>query len=209
MLSTALILTALAGVSLILMSDGATAAPQGADDKPVVVLDTTLGPITIELDRAKAPISVANFLKYVDKGFYDGLIFHRVIPDFMVQGGGMKEVDGKIVEQKDNLFDPIKNESGNGLSNARGTIAMARTSDPNSATAQFYINHGTRNAGSLDGRGPGTGYAVFGKVIAGMEVVDAIAKLETGVKSSVRGQPYDDVPTKTVVIKSAKRKTTG
>jgi len=204
MLSKALLLTALAGASVVLMSDAASAAPQGDDDKPVVVIETTLGSITIELDRAKAPISVDNFLKYVDKGFYNGLIFHRVIPDFMVQGGGMKEVDNKIQEIKPDL-PPIKNESGNGLSNARGTIAMARTPDPNSATSQFYINHGTRNAGKLDGRGPGTGYAVFGKVIAGMDVVDAIAKVETGVKNSAR-QPYEDVPLTPIIITSAKRK---
>ena len=201
MISTALSLAALAGFSALLMVDEATAA-QAPDDKPVVVLDTTAGPITIELDRARAPITVDNFLKYVDKGFYDGLIFHRVIPRFMVQGGGMKEVNNQLQEQKEGAFPPIQNESGNGLSNARGTIAMARTSNPNSATSQFFINHG--NNAQLDNYGGG--YTVFGKVIDGMDVVDAIAKVPTGVKGDGLGGSHENVPTKPITIKSAKRK---
>ncbi|MHC5538576.1 peptidylprolyl isomerase [Singulisphaera rosea] len=170
-----------------------TFAAPPADDKPVVVFDTTLGKITIELDRAKAPISVENFLKYVDEGFYDKTIFHRVISDFMIQGGGFTDS-----MQEKPTHPPIKNEAGNGLSNVRGTIAMARTNDPNSATSQFYFNRYDENA-KLDNFGGG--YAVFGKVIDGLSVVDAIAQVPTGRKSGM-----SDVPVKPVYIKSAKRK---
>jgi cyclophilin family peptidyl-prolyl cis-trans isomerase len=159
----------------------------------MIVLSTTLGDVTIELDAAAAPITVENFLTYVDDGFYDGTIFHRVIPNFMVQGGGMTaDMKEKPTHQ------PIKNEAKNGLKNTRGTLAMARTQIVDSATAQFFINlsdnmfldHGTRDFG----------YAVFGKVIKGMEVVDAIAKVKTGSKG-----PHQDVPVETVVINSARR----
>jgi cyclophilin family peptidyl-prolyl cis-trans isomerase len=170
------------------------AAAADAADSPVVVLDTTAGAITVQLDRTKAPVTVDNFLKYVDSGFFDGLIFHRVIPDFMIQGGGMDE---QLQEKTAGARPPIVNESGKGLSNRRGTIAMARTNDPNSATSQFFINL-VDNA-SLDSYGGG--YAVFGKVIAGMDVVDAIARVPTGRKG-----PHADVPQKTIVIKSARRK---
>ena len=179
-----------------LLALSAVDAGAAADDKPVVVLDTTMGPITIELDPVKAPASVDNFLKYVDSGYYDGLVFHRVMPDFMIQGGGMDE---NLREKPTRA--PIKNEASNGLSNQRGTIAMARTGDPNSATSQFFINHGD-NTNKL---GPGDvdayGYAVFGKVIAGMDVVDKIADVPTAQRG-----PHGDVPEKPVVIKSAKRK---
>jgi len=185
---------ALIGLSALTMGDAAAA---GADDHPVVVLDTTAGPITLELDRAKAPITVDNFLKYVDAGFYDNLIFHRVIPGFMIQGGGLNDA---MADKTEGLRPPIKNEASNGLSNTRGTIAMARTSDPDSATAQFFINL-ENNARNLDPRPGSAGYAVFGKVIAGMETVQAIAKVPTTRKGI-----HDDVPVKTVSIKSAKRK---
>lgn len=180
-------------------SAGAGAAP-AADDKPVVVLDTSMGAITIELDRAKAPITVDNFLKYVDSGFYDGLVFHRVMPTFMIQGGGL---DAKLREKEDGVRPPIKNEGSNGLTNQRGTLAMARKGDPNSATNQFFINlvDNTRNLGP--GGVDDFGYAVFGKVIDGMKVVDAIAQAPT----SDRG-PHQNVPLQTVTIKSAKRATT-
>jgi len=170
------------------------ASAEEASDKPQVVLDTSEGKITIELDPEKAPITVENFLKYVDAGFYDNLIFHRVIPRFMIQGGGMSD---KMQEKREGQRAPIKNESGNGLSNKRGTIAMARTSNPNSATNQFFINHGD-NSSSLDTAGGG--YAVFGKVIDGMDVVDAIAKVETTTKG-----PHGDVPIKPIYIKTATR----
>jgi peptidyl-prolyl cis-trans isomerase A (cyclophilin A) len=171
----------------------APASAQGTSDKPRVVLDTTAGKITLELDPQKAPITVENFLKYVDDGFYDGLVFHRVIPRFMIQGGGMND---QIKEKREGVRAPIKNESGNGLSNERGTIAMARTNDPNSATCQFFINHVDNP--NLDNFGGG--YAVFGKVVDGMDVVDAIAKVETTTKG-----PHQDVPVKPIYIKSATR----
>ena len=160
--------------------------------KPRVVLDTTEGKIVIELNREKAPASVDNFLAYVKSGHYAGTIFHRVIPGFMAQGGGFTAE----FEQKTTSA-PIQNESSNGLRNDRGTIAMARTNDPNSATTQFFIN--LVNNDFLNYKGPGTGYAVFGQVVEGMSVVDAIAKTPTGA-----GGPFPkDVPKKQVLIKSA------
>jgi len=174
-----------------LLTDPAQAAQ--AEGNPQVVLDTSMGPITVELDPAKAPITVENFLKYVDDGFYNGLVFHRVIPDFMIQGGGM---DAQLKEKETRA--PIKLEVGRGLSNTRGTIAMARTNDPNSATAQFFINLFDKNT-ILDRAGGG--YAVFGKVVSGMETVDKIAQVRTGNKGG-----HENVPVEPVYIKSAKRK---
>lgn len=160
-----------------------------AQGNPMVLMKTSKGDITIELDAAKAPISVKNFLSYVDAKFYDGTIFHRVIPGFMIQGGGLTS---DFVEKQTKA--PIKNESGNGLSNLRGTLAMARMDDLNSATAQFYINH--VNNLSLDSYK----YAVFGKVIKGMDVVDAIAAVPT---ATIKG--YQDAPRQTVTILSVRR----
>ncbi len=176
-----------------------TAVDAGAaadDDKPIVVLETSMGPITIELDKTKAPITVENFLKYVDTGFYDNLIFHRVMAGFMIQGGGM---DDKMREKDTNPA--IKSEASNGLKNERGTLAMARTSNPNSATAQFFINlvDNSRNLGP--GGVDAYGYAVFGRVTEGMETVDKIAKVATGQRGG-----HGDVPTQPIAIKSAKRK---
>jgi peptidyl-prolyl cis-trans isomerase A (cyclophilin A) len=180
---------------------GAGSAAAQADDKhPVVVLDTSMGEITIELDAEKAPITVANFLKYVDAKFYDNLSFHRVIPNFMIQGGGL---DARLNEKRDGQRAPIKNESDNGLSNTRGTIAMARTPNPDSATNQFFINHGDNNR--LDTAGGG--YAVFGKVIAGMPVVDKIAAVETTMRLNGDGDRMANVPVQPVIIKSVRRKT--
>jgi len=152
-----------------------------------------MGTIYLELDSAKAPITVQNFLKYVDAKFYDGLIFHRVIPNFMIQGGGY---DPQMKEKSTNP--PIKNEAKNGLRNLRGTIAMARTSVVDSATAQFFIN--LQDNAFLDNGARDYGYAVFGKVTKGMEVVDAIAKVPTK-----KGGAMSDIPTKTVQIISVKR----
>jgi len=160
-----------------------------AQGNPSVLMKTSKGDITIELDLAKAPISVKNFLSYVDAKFYDGTIFHRVIKGFMIQAGGLT---ADFVEKQTRA--PIKNESGNGLSNLRGTIAMARTDDLNSATAQFYINH-VDNL-SLDSYK----YAVFGKVIKGMDVVDAIAGVPT---ATIKG--YADAPRQTITILSIQR----
>lgn len=169
---------------------------QAADDHPVVIMETSMGTITIELDRAKAPITVDNFLKYVNDGFYDDLIFHRVIPNFMIQGGGL---DKNLREKTKGVGKGIKNESDNGVSNKRGTIAMARTSDPDSATCQFFINHtDNRNLDSAPGR---PGYAVFGHVTEGMDVVDKIAQVRTK-----RVGPHEAVPVETIVIKSVKLK---
>jgi peptidyl-prolyl cis-trans isomerase A (cyclophilin A) len=157
-----------------------------------VKLKTSMGDIVIELDGAKAPISTANFLSYVKGKHYDGTVFHRVISDFMIQGGGFAVDGGSLIEKATN--NPIKNESGNGLSNVRGSIAMARTSNPHSATAQFFIN--VKDNLQLDNYGGG--YAVFGKVVEGMEVVDKIRAVETGGNSG-----HQDVPKTPVVIQSA------
>jgi cyclophilin family peptidyl-prolyl cis-trans isomerase len=185
---------ALLGLSVLAATDAGAAA----DDNPVVVLDTSMGPISIELDKQRAPITVENFLKYVDSGFYDNLIFHRVIDGFMIQGGGL---DDKMREKSEGAKAPIKNEASNGLSNKRGTIAMARTNDPDSATSQFFVNL-VDNARGLDPRPGSAGYAVFGHVTEGMDVVDKIAKVQTGQRG-----PHGDVPLSPVYIKSAKRKT--
>jgi len=157
-----------------------------------VKLETSIGDIVIELNEKAAPVTVKNFIRYAEEGFYDGTIFHRVIPNFMIQGGGFKS----DMQQK-KTHEPIVNEAKNGLKNDRGTIAMARTNNPNSATAQFFINH--RNNDSLNYSPQNPGYAVFGKVIEGMDVVDKIA----AVKTSQKG-PQSDVPVEPVVIKSAR-----
>ncbi len=173
---------------------GTTPAQTVSDAKPVkIVMETSKGTIEIELDAAKAPISAANFVNYAKKGFYDGVIFHRVIPNFMVQGGGFtpdmqqKPTDGNI-----------ENEAKNGLKNLRGTLAMARTSVPHSASSQFFIN--LKDNSFLDYPGQdGWGYCVFGKVTKGMEVVDAMAAVATAQKG-----PHGDVPVEPIIIKSAK-----
>ncbi|NLW83705.1 MAG: peptidyl-prolyl cis-trans isomerase [Phycisphaerae bacterium] len=160
---------------------------------PIVTMTTSMGVITIELDAQKAPITVDNFLAYVDSGFYSGTIFHRVIPSFMIQGGGFTpDMQQKATRP------PIKNEAANGLKNLRGTIAMARTNVPDSATSQFFINH--RDNPALDYRGPQAqliGYAVFGKVVSGMDVVDRIAAVQTG-----QAGPHRDVPVTPIFIES-------
>lgn len=158
-----------------------------------VRLDTSMGPIVIELDAAKAPKSVANFVEYVKAGHYDGTIFHRVIPDFMIQGGGFTPE----MQQKPTRA-PIPLEARNGLSNVRGSVAMARTSDPNSATAQFFIN--IKDNAFLDAANArdGAGYTVFGKVVSGMDVVDKIWAVPTGNKG-----PFQNVPVTPVLIRKA------
>lgn len=159
----------------------------------MVRFETSLGGFTLELDAEKAPETVANFLQYVDDGFYDGLIFHRVIPGFMVQGGGLDSGMDQKPGRK-----PIKNEAKNGLKNDRGTVAMARTNDINSATSQFFINLVDND---FLNNSPGSyGYAVFGKVIDGMDTIDRMAKERTGNR---RG--HSDVPATDIVIQSAKR----
>jgi peptidyl-prolyl cis-trans isomerase A (cyclophilin A) len=176
---------------------------------PQVVLDTSLGKIVLELDQDKAPISTKNFLQYVDAGHYNGTVFHRVIADFMIQGGGFTA----DLKQKP-MQPPIKNEADNGLKNLKGTVAMARTGIVDSATAQFFIN--TVDNGMLDHRSKdqaGYGYAVFGKVVEGMDVVEKIRNVKTQCPSKLR-MPCDkplppgmaDVPETPVVITKASRK---
>lgn len=168
---------------------------------PRVVLETNYGDITIELKPDASPVTVENFLRYVDEGFYDGTVFHRVIPDFMVQGGGFTEA----LEQKA-THDPIVNESHNRLHNVRGTVAMARTNDPDSASAQFFINQ--RSNLRLDWAPGSPGYTVFAEVIDGMPVVDFIAtsKTHTAMAKTPRGEvPFQDVPVDPVILKSARR----
>jgi peptidyl-prolyl cis-trans isomerase B (cyclophilin B) len=175
-----------------IMTPGALGA--SAQDNPVVVMETTQGNITIELLQDAAPITVENFLQYANDGFFAGTVFHRVIPGFMIQGGGY---DADLQPKTEGLRGGILNEATNGLRNRRGTLAMARTGDPNSARAQFFINT-VDNARSLDHRGTSPrdyGYAVFGRVTAGMDVVDAIS----GVSTTRQG-PHQNVPTEPVVI---------
>ena len=162
-----------------------------------VLVETSMGSFTIELDAAHAPKSVENFLAYVDAAHYDGTIFHRVIPTFMVQGGGFDESYTKKAVRA-----PVENEGDNGLKNTRGTVAMARTSDPHSATAQFFVNvvdNSFLDHTSKDSRG--WGYAVFGRVTEGMEIVDAIKEVTTGSA----GPFAKDAPQTAVVIRSIKR----
>jgi cyclophilin family peptidyl-prolyl cis-trans isomerase len=168
-----------------------------AAGNPVVVMKTNMGDVEIELFQDKAPVTVANFLSYVNKGFYNGTIFHRVMGNFMIQGGGFTP---GMKEKK--TSSPIKNEANNGLKNLAGTVAMARTADVNSATSQFFIN--VLNNPSLDYKSStsdGFGYCVFGKVIKGMDVVGKIRSVQTGTVGY-----FDDVPVKDVVIISIKRK---
>ncbi|MBI4457012.1 MAG: peptidyl-prolyl cis-trans isomerase [Acidobacteria bacterium] len=185
------------GLALLLIV-GFFSLPSRAEEKPVVEMETSMGTIAIELYPDKAPETIKNFLAYVDSGFYNGTIFHRVIRNFMIQGGGlMPDLTRKSTKP------PIKNEANNKLSNKRGTIAMARTGEINSATAQFFINVQDNQPLDYHGDSPDAyGYAVFGKVISGMDVVDKIRNVKTASK-----QGYDDVPVEAVLIKSIKRKT--
>ena len=173
---------------------GAESESESKEDNPIVIFKTTLGDITLELYPEEAPITVKNFLDYVEAEFYDGVIFHRVIPNFVIQGGGFsEEMEQKVTTE------PIKNEADNGLKNERGTLSMARTAEINSATSQFFINlnhnefldHGVRDYG----------YAVFAKVIEGMDIVDKIAGVRTGNQG-----PFQDVPIEPIVIISARLK---
>jgi len=183
-------------VAIVTVASFASAQPVKAAD-PVVVFKTSMGDIEIQLDPKNAPVTTANFLAYVDKKFYDGTIFHRVIPGFVVQGGGFTS----DMQQKP-TDTPIKNEATNGLHNLRGTISMARTNDPDSATSQFFLNLVDNSTGKLDPLGfSPEGYAVFGKITKGMDVLDKIAGVETATKG-----PYENVPVKAVVVISAQRK---
>ena len=176
---------------------GETAMNESTADNPIVLLETTMGDIKIELDMQNAPNTSENFLAYVDDGYFVGTTFHRVIPNFMIQGGGLSE----DMADKPSKRAPIQNEANNGLKNDRGTLAMARTGDPHSATSQFFINHVDNaflnfTAESMQG----WGYAVFGRVVDGMDVVDEIAKVETGNKAG-----HQNVPLEPIVITGASR----
>jgi cyclophilin family peptidyl-prolyl cis-trans isomerase len=172
---------------------GGTVLGQGKN--PVVELDTSEGKIKIELFEDKAPVTVKNFLKYVDDKHYDGTIFHRVIADFMIQGGGF---ESGLKEKRTRA--PIKNESSNGVSNKRGTLAMARTSEPDSASAQFFINVKDNTFLDRANARDKVGYAVFGQVIEGMNVVDRIRQVETGNQGG-----HENVPVRDVALKTARR----
>ena len=173
-----------------------TGSANAEDINPKVVLDTSKGKIVLELYPDNAPETVKNFLNYVDAKFYDGMIFHRVIPNFMIQGGGFTtDMKRKTTRA------PIKNEADKGIKNDRGTIAMARTGDPHSATAQFFIN--SKNNDFLNHKSKtqqGWGYTAFGKVVDGMKTVDAISAVKTRTRGRIR-----DVPAEAVVIESARR----
>ena len=190
MLSAKFLILTLMVIGMVVTGSTARAA------NPVVVMETNMGTIVIELYEDKAPITVKNFLQYVDDKHYDGTIFHRVIDGFMIQGGGYEP---GLKERK--TRPPIKNESNNGLSNLRGTIAMARTSEPDSATAQFFINVKDNTFLDRANARDKVGYCVFGRVIEGMDVVDKIKAVKTTRKGF-----HDDVPEKDVIILSVRRK---
>jgi cyclophilin family peptidyl-prolyl cis-trans isomerase len=158
----------------------------------MIRFETTLGDFTIEFFEKEAPLSVANFLKYIESGFFDGTIFHRIVPGFVIQGGGFTE---DMTQKRTNP--PVKNEADNGLKNSRGTLSMARTNDINSATSQFFVN--LKDNDFLDHTRGNFGYAVFARVVEGMDVIDKIAAVETGRK---RG--FDDVPVEAVIMKSVR-----
>jgi cyclophilin family peptidyl-prolyl cis-trans isomerase len=197
LLSLSVVLTAILSLVLFTTVKGDKSMNDETSTNPVVIIETTMGNITVELDAKNAPISTANFLAYVDDGYFTDTIFHRVIPNFMIQGGGI------TADMRDKPSDraPIQNEANNGLKNDRGTLAMARTNDPHSATSQFFINH--KDNDFLNFRSEtmqGWGYAVFGKVIDGMDVVDAIAAVKTGNKGG-----HQDVPLETITITGVKK----
>ena len=164
-----------------------------SQENAMVRFETSHGEFTVEVDGESAPISAQNFLRYVDESFFDGTIFHRVIPGFMIQGGGFT---GEMEHKSGHA--PIRNEADNGLKNLRGSLAMARTNDLHSATSQFFINLVDNDF--LNHRSGNFGYAVFGRVVAGMDVVDKVAKVKTG-----RRHGHDDVPAEAVVVRSARR----
>jgi len=188
----------LSAVLILAMVAGTCLGQENGDSSPQVVMETSKGEIVLALFLDKAPLTVKNFLDYVDAGFYSDTIFHRVIPGFMLQGGGFSQD-----MQKKPTLAPVKNEAYNGLKNERGAIAMARTQDPHSASSQFFIN--TVDNAFLNYKSQttaGWGYAVFGSVIKGMEVVDAISKVETGTQGRFR-----DVPKTPVMIINVRKKT--
>ena len=193
----AIVLIAILSLVLFPTIKGAQSMNDETDQNPQVLLETTMGKITIELDMQNAPNTSANFLAYVDDGYFVDTIFHRVIPNFMVQGGGLTA----DMQDKPNKRAAIQNEANNGLKNDRGTLAMARTGDPHSATSQFFINHNDNAFLNFSSESTqGWGYAVFGRVIDGMDVVDAIAGVQTANSGG-----HQDVPVETITITGASR----
>lgn len=197
LLPLAVVLVAILSLVFFPIIKGAQSMNDESANNPQVLLETTMGNITIELDIQNAPDTSANFLAYVDDGYFVDTIFHRVIPNFMVQGGGITA----DMKDKPSKRAAIKNEANNGLKNDRGTLAMARTGDPHSATSQFFFNHNDNAFLNFSSESPqGWGYAVFGKVIDGMDVVDEIARVQTGNSGG-----HQDVPVETITITGASR----
>lgn len=190
LLPIAVVLAAILSLVLYPNVKGAKSMNQTSTDNPIVLIETTMGNITIELDMQNAPVTSENFLAYLDDGYYVGTTFHRVIPNFMIQGGGITA----DMQDKPSKRAPIQNEANNGLKNDRGTLAMARTGDPHSATSQFFINHKDNDFLNFSAEtAQGWGYAVFGKVIDGMDVVDAVAKVPTGNRGGHQNVPIDPI----------------
>lgn len=197
LLPLAVVLAAILSLVLFPTTKGTKSMNDETADNPRVLIETTMGNITIELYAKNAPNSSANFLAYVEDGYFVDTIFHRVIPNFMIQGGGITA----DMQDKPGIRAPIENEANNGLKNFRGTLAMARTGDPHSATSQFFINHSDNGFLNFSSESPkGWGYAVFGKVTDGMDVVDAMAKVETGNMGG-----HQDVPVDIITITGVSR----
>ncbi len=187
-------------IGMMFMSGNVFADDTRSSDNPIAVIETNKGTIRVELYEDDAPITVENFIKYVEDGFYEGLIFHRVIYDFMIQGGGFE----RGLEYKDPTYGPIQNEAQiSGHRNTRGTIAMARTQEPHSATSQFYINHGANDFLDWDKAQDGWGYCVFGQVIQGMNVVDDIANVQTATIGGHENVPTEDILIHSITIEEA------
>jgi peptidyl-prolyl cis-trans isomerase B (cyclophilin B) len=197
LLPAGVVLTAILSLVFFPNIKGGTPMNESTADNPIVLFETTMGNIKIELDMQNAPNTSENFLAYVDDGYFVDTTFHRVIPNFMIQGGGITA----DMRDKPSQRAPIQNEANNGLKNERGSIAMARTSDPHSATSQFFINHADNAFLNFTGESmQGWGYAVFGKVVEGMDVVDAIAKVPTGNSGG-----HQNVPLETITITGVSR----
>ena len=197
LLPIAVVLAAILSLALYPNFKGDNSMNDSTAANPTVLIETTMGNITIELDMENAPNTSANFLAYVDDGYFVDTTFHRVIPNFMIQGGGITA----DMQDKPSNRAPIENEASNGLKNERGSLAMARTGDPHSATSQFFINHADNDFLNFTSESAqGWGYAVFGRVTEGMDVVDAIAGVPTGNKG-----PHQNVPIETISITAVSR----
>ncbi len=197
LLPIAVVLAAILSLVIYPDSKGNKPMNETTAGNPIVLIETSMGNITIELDMQNAPNSSENFLAYVDDGYFVDTTFHRVIPNFMIQGGGITA----DMQDKTSKRAPIENEANNGLNNDRGTLAMARTSDPHSATSQFFINHADNASLNFTSESSqGWGYAVFGKVTEGMDIVDSIAQVPTGNKAG-----HQNVPLETITITGASR----